>query len=206
MIARLRHANGEQRKLLFSLGTNFLTRIPGAVGLLWFLPLLRFGLGTDDYANLFASMALGTATTFLIGGFSVIGRRIVGAAYAQQDHADEANGFASLVIANLMATGIACAIIVIYCQMRAVSAEILLISLLPAVGAFLMTFDNVRLAYNEHYVTAILQLILQTAIYTVGFFVPLTRHNIIFASLIIQGHYMLSSLITCGMLLRGRPY
>ena len=32
IIARLHHANREQRKLLFSLGTNLLTRIPGAVG------------------------------------------------------------------------------------------------------------------------------------------------------------------------------
>ena len=51
MIALLRRADREQRKLLFSLGTSFLTRIPGLIGVLWFLPLLRFGLGTDDYAN-----------------------------------------------------------------------------------------------------------------------------------------------------------
>ena len=29
---RLRGANREQLKLLFSIGTNFLTRIPGAIG------------------------------------------------------------------------------------------------------------------------------------------------------------------------------
>jgi hypothetical protein len=95
VIARLRRANREQRKLLFSVGTNFLTRIPGAVGLLWLLPLLRFGLGTDDYANLLASMALASAAAFQPGGFNLIGRRLIGEAYSNSDRAGEADAFPS---------------------------------------------------------------------------------------------------------------
>ena len=60
MISRF---NSEQRKLIYSLGANFMTRVPGAVGVLWFLPLLRFGLGTADYASLLASMSLSAGRT-----------------------------------------------------------------------------------------------------------------------------------------------
>ena len=117
-VITLRRTNLEQRKLIFSLGANFLTRVPGAIGLLWFLPLLRFGLGTDDYANLLTSMALGSAAAFLSGGFSVVGRRLIGEAYSGGDRAGEADGFASLVVANVAALSVALAIIAAYCLAR----------------------------------------------------------------------------------------
>jgi hypothetical protein len=202
----LSRINLEQRKLLFSLGSNFATRIPGAVGVLWFLPLLRFGLGTDDYSSLLAAMALGSAATFLIGGFSTVGRRLVGEAYAASDRLGEASGFISTLLANAAALTLAIMIILIYCTLQHASGEVIIISTLPAIGIFLTTFDNMRAAYNEHYVTATLQLVFQITIYTVGFLVPATRHNLILASLILQGHYLISSLITLGLLLRDKSY
>ena len=203
---RLRGANREQLKLLFSIGTNFLTRIPGAIGVLWFLPLLRFGLGTDDYTNLLAAMALGSAAGFLFGGFSVVGRRLIGEAFANSDRAGEANGFVSLLVANAMACCLALLIIAAYCWMRGNSTGFLVVSTLSTFGLFLTTFDNVRSAYNEHYVTATLQFILQVTCYTVGFLVPATRQSLVHGALVLQSHYMLASLITLGLLLRDRPY
>jgi hypothetical protein len=205
MIMR-RNFNPEQRKLLFSLGTNFATRIPGVVGMLWFLPMLRFGLGTDNYASLLAAIALGSATTFLIGGFSTIGRRIIGSEYSNGNPAGEANAFVSLMIANVLALVLALAIIAVYCTIQASSMTILIVSGLPALGIYLTTFDNARSAYNEHYVTAMLQFGFQITIYVVGFLLPATRHNLILASLILQGHYFLASSITMFLLLRKRPY
>jgi hypothetical protein len=206
LIARLRRANREQRKLLFSLGTNFLTRIPGAIGVLWFLPLLRFGLGTDDYVDLLTSGALGAAAGFLCGGFSLVGRRLIGEAYSDGDRAGEADGFASLVVANVVALSFALSIIGVYCWVRGASTAFLVVSTLPALGMFLNTFDNVRSAYNEHYVTATLLIVIQSTAYTVGFLVLATRHSLVLGALVLQGPYLLASLITFALLLRNRPY
>jgi hypothetical protein len=206
VIARLRGANREQRKLLFSLGTNFLTRIPGAIGVLWFLPLLRFGLGTDGYAELLTSGALGAAAGFLCGGFSLVGRRLIGEAYADGDRAGEADGFASLVVANVVALGLALSIIGAYCWVRGASTAFLVVSTLPALGMFLHTFDNVRSAYNEHYVTATLLIVIQSTAYAVGFLVPATRQSLVLGALVLQSPYLLASLITFALLLYNRTY
>jgi hypothetical protein len=127
-------SSGEQRKLLLSVGTNFLTRIPGAIGLLWFLPLLRFGLGTDDYANLLASMALASAAAFQSGGFNLIGRRLIGEAYSNGDQVGEANALANAVIANAGAASLTLAIIATYCWVRSTSIDFLIVSSLSATG------------------------------------------------------------------------
>src|SRR4029077_6512322 len=137
MIARLRRASGEQRKLIFSLGTNFLTRIPGAVGLLWFLPLMRFGLGTEDYTNILAAMAFASVASFLAGGFNLMGRRMVGEAYANGDREAEADALASVVIANMLAAAMAVAIIIAYCELRGESTEFFWVASLTAVGSYL---------------------------------------------------------------------
>jgi hypothetical protein len=206
MIARLRRADAEQHKLILSLGTNFLTRIPGAVGLLWFLPLMRFGLGTDDYTNMLAAMALASVAAFLASGFNLMGRRMVGEAYANGDHEAEADALASVVIANILAAALSIVIIVIYCELRGESTEFLWVASLTAVGSYLMLFENVRSAYNEHYVTALLFIVIQSTTYATGLMAPATRHDILLGSLIIQSPYWLASLMTLVLLLRDKPY
>ena len=142
MITWLRRPNQEQRKLLFSVGANFLTRVPGAVGLIWFLPLLRFGLGTEDYADLLASMALASAAAFQSGGSALVGRRLIGEAYANGDQAGEANAFVSSVVANVWAATFTVAVIATYCWVRGTSADFLIVSSLYAIGLYLMIFDH----------------------------------------------------------------
>jgi hypothetical protein len=204
VIAWLRSTNREQRKLLFSLVANFLTRIPGAIGVIWFLPLLRFGLGTADYANLLSSTALGSAAAFLSGGFSLVGRRLIGHAYAEGDLAGEADGFVSLLIANAVALIFALAIVAGYCWVRGASSAVLVVATLPPFVAFLNTFDNVRSAYNEHYVNATLLIALQATTYALGFLLPATRHSILLGALVLHGPYLLTSLLTLVLLLRNR--
>ncbi len=206
MIARLRRVNREQRKLLFSVGTAFLARVPGAIGVLWFLPLLRFGLGTDDYAILLTSIALGGAAGFLSVGFNYVGRRLIGEAYADGNRVDETNGFASLVLANMVAFGVALAIIAAYCWVRGASTSVLVIATLPALIPILGQFDDVRGAYNEYYVSATLSTIIQSTVYAVGLLVPATRHSLVLGALVLTGPYLISSLITLALLLRTRPY
>jgi hypothetical protein len=206
VIAWLRRPNQEQRKLLLSVGTNFLTRVPGAVGLIWFLPLLRFGLGTEDYADLLASMALASAAAFQSGGLALVGRRLIGEAYANGDQAGEANAFVSSIIANVWAATFTVAIIVTYCWVRGTSAAFLIVSSLSATGLYLMIFDHARLAYNEHYITATLMIILQSAAYSIGFLVPATRHHIVLGALVLTAPYWLASLSTLVLLLRDKPH
>ena len=205
-IARVRRTNGEQRKLLFSLGTSFLTRIPGAIGLVWFLPLLRFGLGTDDYANMLAAMALASVAAFLASGFNLMGRRLIGEAYANGDQAAEADALASVVMANIAAAVLSVAIVVVFCWLRNESNEFFWVAALSAVGSFVMLFENVRAAYNENYVTSILLIVIQSTSYAIGFLVPATRHDVLVASLVIQAPYWLASLMTFAILLRDKPY
>ena len=206
MIKRLLQANREQRKLLVSVGANFLTRIPGVVGLLWFLPLLRFGLGTDEYASLLTSMALASASAFLAGGFNMIGRRLVGQAYGNGDRTGESNGLASVVVANTIAIIPTLIVIGTYCWICSSSLAFLIVSSLSAIGLYLAVFDNVRAAYNENYVNAILLIVFQTIAYAIGFFVPATRHSLVLGSLVLQSPYWLVSLVTLVLLVRERPY
>jgi len=206
VINRLRRTTTEQRKLLYSLAANFATRIPGSIGVLFFLPLLRFGLGTDAYAGLLAASALGTAATFLSGGFNVVGRRLVGEAYSAGDRRGEAAACAGLSVANGASMLFALVIIIIYCSAVGAGTSFLIAAVLPVIAAFFNTFDNVRSAYNEHYVTATLQIILQVVAYTFGFLVPFTRQHIIVSAFVLTTPYLFASLFALALLLRKRSY
>jgi hypothetical protein len=206
VISRLRHTSTEQRKLLFSLGTNFATRIPGSIGVLFFLPLLRFGLGTDDYAGLLAASALGTGAAFLSGGFNVVGRRLVGEAYSRGNLGAEATAFASLSAANAVSMLFAFVIILIYCAAVRASTSFMIAGALPVIAAFFNTFDNVRSAYNEHYVTATLLIVLQLIAYAVGFLVPFTRQHMVVSAFVLTSPYLFASFFAVALLLRKRSY
>jgi len=206
LITRLRGSNREQRKAILSIGASFLTRIPGAVGVLWFLPLLHLGLGTDGYVDLLSSLAMATACLGLSGGFNTVGRRIIGEAYAAGKHTEEANGFASLIVTQLLVLGVALTIIVIYGWVFQAHRAVLIVTMLSAFGVFFNQFNDVRAAYNEHYVSASLQIVLQSLIYAIGFLVPATQHSVVFGAVIIQGAYWLTSLTTFALLLRKRQY
>src|ERR1700730_5538343 len=130
-------------------------------------------------------MALGSASAFLSGGFSVVGRRLIGEAYSGDDRAGEADGFASLVVANVAALSVALAIIAAYCWVRGAGTVVLIVSTFPAFLVFLNTFDNVRLAYNEQYVTATLLIILQVAGYALGFLVPPPPQSLVLGALVL---------------------
>ena len=205
-LALYHRATTEQRKLALSLATNFATRIPGAVGVLWFLPLLRYGLGTDHYSALLAALALGNSASALRGGFVVIGRRIIGEAYSRGDRSGEADAFMSLVVAGAGALAVGLAITLFYCWKRDSDISVVVVSAVPVIGAFLNTFDNVRSAYNEHYVTALLQTGLQIGLYTIGLAIPAFRESVVLACLVLQGSYMVASFLTCLLLVKGRPY
>ncbi|HYZ20874.1 MAG TPA: hypothetical protein VE690_01840 [Rhodopila sp.] len=174
--------------------------------MLFFLPLLRFGLGTNDYASLMAASALGLAAAFLTGGFSTVGRRLVGEAYSAGNVRGEATGFASLSVANAAALGFALTMVAIYCWATGASMPFVIVAALPPITGFFNTFDNVRAAYNEHYVTATLLIMLQLVMYAIGFLVPYTRQHLVVSAMLLSSPYMFASLAALALLLRRRPY
>jgi hypothetical protein len=196
----------ERRKLAYSLAINFATRIPGAIGVLFFLPLLRFGLGTADYASLLGASALGMASAFLSGGYGTVARRIVGEAYAARNPKHEANGFVSSVVSSAAGLLIATTIILIYCQATGANTTYFIVAMLPPITAFFNVIDNTRAAYNEHYVTATWLIVWQVVAYSIGFLVPYTRHHLIVSALLLGSPYMLASITAGVMLLWRRPY
>jgi len=202
----LRRISREQLKLALSVGTNFLTRVPGAVGLLWFLPLLHVGLGTDEYAALLSAMALASAAAFQSGGLNLLGRRLVGEAYAAGDRDAEADAFISTVLASAIASGGAVALITLYVLVRGESWGFLAVASLTAIGLFGMMFDSVRSAYNEHYITASILVVLQSAAYATGLSFPVSRDTVLFGAFILTGPYWVTSLITLVLLIRDKPH
>ena len=206
VLTRFRHTNREQRKAILSVGMSLLTRLPGLAGLLWFLPLVRFGLGAAGYTDLLSGMALGMAAAFCSGGIALIGRRMIGEAYANGDQRGEANGFSSFVLAHALTVGLALLIVTTYCRLSGWSQAHEIVSLLTAGGTFFITFDNTRAAYNEHYITAALLIICQITGFTIGLLVQAMQQNMILCVLVLQGPYWLSNLATFALMLRGRSH
>ena len=210
MIARFtwqaRNLNADQKKLSWSLLVNFATRVPGAFGLLLILPLFRFDLGTDNYAFLLGALALGTTTAFLYGGFNTMGRRLIGEALGREDKQGEAEGLMGLVVVSGLVTALALAVIAAYSLTQPRTGALFIIASFVAVSSFLNLFDNARAAYNEHYVTAVLQIVFQVGNLVLAYAFKSLRTDPFLACYLIQGHYILASAIAGGWLFWQRPY
>jgi hypothetical protein len=130
MIRYWRRASPEQRKLLYLPSLDFLTFVPGTVGLLWFLPLLHYGLRTDDYAVLLSSLALGHAVVFSFMGTNTIGRRLIGQAFDLNDRQSEADYFLGLTVANSIASCGTLLFIGVCCWWQHIAHDVLIIAAL----------------------------------------------------------------------------
>ena len=76
----------------------------------------------------------------------------------------------------------------------------------PIISSFCNGFDNTRASFNEHYVTAIFQLVSQTAVYSYVYFEGLPQNNVLDAGLALQSPYIVASIATIVVLLLQRPY
>lgn len=200
-------ANPAQRtQLIWSLLLNILTRAPGAVGLILILPLIRFSLGDEDYYLLLSLIAFGAVLTFLFGGYNTILRRRIGSAHAEDRKVDEANAVVTVLAVNLSILFIGLCVIAARASSVAVNASSIVIPGIVLTGAFLNTFDNIRAAYNEHYVTAIVQIICQSLLLLAAYLFPHTRESLVMDTMYIAGYTAIASGIAAIMLLRKRPY
>lgn len=195
-----------RRKLALSLALNLATRIPGAAGVLLILPLLRRDLGVEGYGLLLGALALGTLSTFLFGGFNTMGRRLIGEAHARGDSAGEADALVSLLAVNGCLYAAALAATGAYAAIQPDGGRMFVIAALASSAAFANTFDNARAAYNEHYVTALLQILFQAMLIALAFLARPVREDPVLAGIVIQGHLLLASVLAGANLLLSRPY
>lgn len=196
----------EQRKLALSLVVNFATRVPGLLGVVVMLPLLHDDLGTADYAFLLGALALGATTTFLFGGFHTVARRQIGEAYSREDEPGQADGFMTLMAVNGLIFLAALVAMAAYCVFQPRGGAMFAISAFVALTAYANSFDNARAAYNEHYVTAVLQIIFQVLNLAAAFLFRPLREDPLLASYVLQGHGLVASLVAGGLMLWRRPY
>jgi N-acetylglucosaminyldiphosphoundecaprenol N-acetyl-beta-D-mannosaminyltransferase len=200
-------ADPERRKLFASLGMNMLTRVPSLLLVLVLLPRIFAGLGENGYAALFAALAVGTLGIFLMGGASVLGMRRIGAAASEGDRRAEATAFVSLAIANGVLTSSLMVAVIVAELAQGQSLDITCVAMLPLLQAGLnTTFDNARLAYNEHYRTAALGVMFQILWYGLALAIPALTTHLLLAATIFHAPVVLASLSNGLLLLRERPY
>lgn len=207
MITRLRSLNRQQRQLLLSLFANFATRVPGLAGVLFFLPRLKAQIGLEPFATVMAAIALGGIATFVMGGIGYVARRLVGDAFSRHDTAAEADAVRGILDVALMAALLCSLGIVGYGLLRGSSAVFYAGALASAVAVLVQQQDGVRAAYNEHYVTAIIQVILQAVTYAVVLLVlPRSAYSALLGVAVITGPMIATSLLSLADLLRRRRY
>jgi O-antigen/teichoic acid export membrane protein len=198
--------NPDRMRLLASLSFNFIAKVPGLVAAFVILPMVSRSLGTATYGEFLSALALGSAFTLPYGGINAVGRRLLAAAYGARDQARQANVFVTTTLL-MAAVALVAAIVLSVTTGGSWSKPVfLLIALLPIVASFFNVFDNSRASYNEHYVTALFQLIFQICIYAGVYIVGLPQGGIAVAGLTLQSPYALASIATLLVLLVQRPF
>lgn len=196
----------ERLRLAASLAFNFAAKLPGILAAFVILPMVSRSLGTTLYGELLSALALGSAFTLPFGGIAAVQRRLLASAYAAGDRRRESDVAVTSVL--LMAiVALVSAIVLRFAGMRGSSDPgLILVALLPIICGFCNIFDNTRASYNEHYVTAALQLVSQTLIYGGVLLWGLPDGAVVASGLTLQTPYAVASIATLVGLLWKRPY
>jgi hypothetical protein len=198
--------NRERRRLLASLFFNFAAKVPGIAAVFVILPLISRSLGTREYGELLSALALGSSFTLPFGGINAVGRRLLSAAVGKGDKKEQADVFVTNTV-SVAAAGLIGSVIMIISTGKTWSNPVLIaVCLLPVLAGIFNVFDNIRASYNEHYVTAALQLVFQTIVYAGIYWIGMARGALLLGGLVIQSPMLLASMATMALLLVQRPY
>lgn len=207
MLNRLRNLTPQQRQLGLSVAMGLFTRVPGLAGVLFFLPRLKAAIGLEDFATMMAAIALGGSATFVMAGFSYVSRRRVGEAYSRGDKSAEADVLRSLFEIVIIAMILSSIAITIYGFVRGSTGVFYAGGLLTAISILFQQQDGIRAAYNEHYITATIQVVVQSTVYALVLLVfPTSLYSAMLGIVVIAGSPLLTSIIALTDLLRRRPY
>lgn len=203
---RVLKLNPDRLRLLASLVFNFIAKAPGLIAAFVILPLVSRSLGTTAYGEFLSALALGSVFCLPFGGINAVGRRLLAGAYGAQDRSQQANVFVTTIFLMAM-VGLLAAVLLVIVTARTWSRPVyLFIGLLPLICGFLNVFDNLRASYNEHYVTAALQLVFQILIYAGVYIVGLPAGGVVLSGLTLQSAYALASFLTLLLLIAQRPF
>lgn len=199
----------DRAKLSMSLIFNGLSKLPAILLVTSVLPQIKDSLGLESYNSFLAALAFGTFFTLPFGGVNVVARRLVGTRFARGDEEGQADALVSAGAVMGGLTLIACLMVeslsvTVFSNDMSTIASIA--ALFPIISGSLNFFDNIRAAYNEHYVTAALLFAFQLVIYLSVIILHPRIHGIIVAALIMQAPGILTSTVQMSILLARRTY
>lgn len=200
--ANMSHLSKAQLSLLL----NFASRAPSIIGMLFFIPRVHAALDDALYGDLMAAMALGGLACVLFSGGNVLGRRRIGEAMFGGKRESEARAFLTLGRASMLATVIGGIGVICYALSDHRGWLYVAIAILPILNGFTGAMDEARAAYNEHYITAGMQMVLQLIAYAIGLSVPWVAANPLAAAAVMVGPSILASVFAGAWLLMRRPY
>lgn len=198
--------NKDIKKLFKSLFFNIVAKLPGLYGTFIFLPIIAINLGSKDYSSMMQLLSLGGVFTFIYGGINTVSRRRMSISLSSAT--DEENiinkNFSLSIMVSFYFLIITSFLIITFIYYQKLSLTYSIIAILPILASTANIFDNIRSSYNEHYVTAILQTITQTIFYLVAYCFFMKSQNSILLAFIIQGSYIIASLLTGALLVKDK--
>ena len=198
-------ANESRKELLKSLLFNFIAKLPGLLAVFIVLPIISKALGSENYGQLLAAIGLGTSLCLPLAGLKTVGRRQLAKAYGADNQKAQADIFITLTLTTLALTIIIMVVTGILTLNSWTTPLFLIITMMPLIAGFLDTFDSVRASFNQHYITAKLQLYSQLVIYGLVIFIGIPKGAIILSGLIMNP-FAIASLGTIILLLLEKRY
>lgn len=201
--------SNDRFKLALSLLFNAISKLPAILVITSILPQVKESLGVNGYSPFLAAMALGGFFVLPFGGINTVARRIVGMQYGCHDEGGQADAFVSAIAVGSGVAAIACSMVLLLSLTvfaHRISHIAAIAAFFPIMSAALNLFDNIRAAFNEHYVVAALLFAFQLVIYVPVAILHPGINGMIVAALIMQAPGMLTSTAQVLLLVVQRPY
>jgi hypothetical protein len=198
--------SGDRSKLVASIVANALARVPGLATIILILPLTKAAVGTASYGTMLSMLSLGSVCTFVFGGLGAFGRRELSFAHSRKMDQAEADVFATVWMLSIVLGLLLCVVITGVAYRETNDKSVIAVTWLPIIASVFNNFDNLRSAYNEHYVTALWQVVSQVVILVFVLWWGISSTGIFIWGLISVLPFMVASLNTGVGLVLTRPY
>lgn len=192
-------------KLALSLAGNLAAKAPAIAILLIALPKASQTFGSATYGQILAVLALSAVFGFPLNGLNVTARRLIAQCDATGDSDTEASVFlSSCLIALVLAAG--AGVIASWLANRlGYSDHLAILTGVLAALAFSNVFDSIRAAYNEHFVTAAIQIVIQSLFLAALLASDLNTLGAASVGFLLGGSMAVSSVLGAAILILQRP-
>lgn len=199
-------ADPGRRKLVASIVFNFLARFPGVLVFLVVLPRANAALDAHRYGLLMSYLALGLSLCLLFGGVGTVGRREIGRAISEGRRQDETEVVHSMLMAGLVLLAVAALALAALARVTGAGWLMIAIGVIPPIGSAFNVMADIRTAYNEHYLTVILQSVAQLVVLLFVLVTDMRMDNEIAVAMVLNAPAMVGCLLGGVLLVLGRPY